>query len=44
MGFDLYNRSLKIQESIKTPTPSLGIVGVHSLTLFYIPDSMKCDS
>jgi hypothetical protein len=23
MGFDPYNRSLKIQESIKTPTPKV---------------------
>ncbi len=44
MSFDLYNRSLKIQKSIKTPIPSLGSVGVHSLTLSYIPESMKCDS
>jgi hypothetical protein len=48
MGFDPYNRSLKIQESIGTPTfkvgSSLENLKVHSLTFFYIPENMKCDS
>ncbi len=38
---DPYNRPLKIQESIKTLTPK---VGVHSFTFSYILESMKCDS
>jgi hypothetical protein len=48
MGFDPYNFSLKIQKSIGTPTPqsgsSLGSVRIHSLTLSYTLESMKCDS
>jgi len=40
MGFDPYNGSLKIQESLKTPTPK---VGAHSFTLPCTPGSMKCD-
>jgi hypothetical protein len=52
MNFDPCNLPLKIRESIETPTPkvnsqsgsSLRSVGVHSLTLFYIPESMKYDS
>jgi len=52
MSFDSCNLPLKIRKSIETPTPkmnsqsgnSLGSVGVHSLTLFYIPESMKYDS
>ncbi len=48
MGFDSCNRSLKIWESIRTPTPKMGAhLGVwgfipsHSLTLL---GNMKCDS
>ncbi len=41
LGFDPYNCSLKIQESIKTPNSqsgsSLGSVKVHSLTLSFTP-------
>jgi len=44
MGFDLYNRSLKIWESIEIPTPKVGVhlgvylgVRVHSPTLSCIP-------
>jgi hypothetical protein len=50
MGFDPYNRSLKIQESIETPTPKVGVhLGVwrfisHTLPYFQPPRSMKCDS
>jgi hypothetical protein len=48
MGFDPCNCSLKIQESIETPTPkmgdSLGSMNVHSLTLSYTPKNMRCDS
>jgi hypothetical protein len=48
MGFDPYNCSLKIQESIETPTPqsgnSLGSVKVHSLTFSYTLGSVRCDS
>jgi hypothetical protein len=50
MNFDPYNHPLKIQESIKTldsnsqSGSSLGNVWVHSLTLSYTPNSMKCDS
>jgi hypothetical protein len=47
MGFDPSNRSLKIWESIATPTPKMGSLGnvrVHSLTLFDNPRSMKCYS
>jgi hypothetical protein len=47
MGFDPCDRSLKIWESIGTPTPqsgsSLGSVKVHSFTLSYTPKSMRCD-
>jgi len=45
MGFDPCNYSLKIWESIETPTPK---VGVHSgawkfiLSLSYTPESIKC--
>jgi hypothetical protein len=48
MGFDPCNRTLKVQESIKTPTPKVGVHlqvrGFISLTLSHIPKSMKCDS
>jgi hypothetical protein len=48
MGFDPYNRPLKIWESIMTPTSkmgsSLGSVKVDSLTLFGTPRNMSCDS
>jgi len=52
MSFDPCNLPLKIREFIETPTPkvnsqsgsSLGNVGVHSLTLFYILESIKYDS
>jgi hypothetical protein len=40
MNFDHCNRSLKIQESIGTPTPKMGA----SFTPSYTPMSMKCDS
>ncbi len=41
MGFDPYNRFLKIWESIRS---SLGSVGVHFLTFSHTFESMKCDS
>jgi hypothetical protein len=48
MSFDPCNCSLKIRKSIGTPIPKvgvhLGVWGVHSLTLSYIPESMKCES
>jgi hypothetical protein len=48
MSFDPYNCFQKIWESIGTPTlkvgAHLGVVWVHSLTPFYTPGSMKCDS
>ncbi len=49
MGFDPCNRALKIQESIGTPTPKVGIsfvgsVRVYSLTLSCTPKSMRHDS
>jgi hypothetical protein len=48
MSFDSCNRLLKIQKSIETLTPKVGVhlevKGVHSLTLSYTPGSMKCDS
>jgi hypothetical protein len=50
MGFDPCNRSLKIWESIGTPTPKMGFhLGVwrfNSLILPYFQPSgsMKCDS
>jgi len=47
MSFDPCNHPLKIQESIKTPTPKMvAHLGVceHSLTLSYTPGNMKCDS
>jgi hypothetical protein len=51
LGFDPYNCSLKFWESTGTPSPKVGVsLGVwvftpsHSLTLFYIPGSMWCDS
>jgi hypothetical protein len=47
MGFDPYNHTLKIRESIGTPIPKMGVhfgsVKVHSLTLSHTPRSMKCD-
>jgi hypothetical protein len=49
MGFDPCNRSMKIWESIRTPTPKVGVhLGVwrfNSPTLPYFqpPGSMKCD-
>jgi hypothetical protein len=46
MYFDPYNRSLKIQESIKTLTPKMGAhLGMQRFIKFsYIPRSMRCDS
>jgi hypothetical protein len=49
ISFDPCNRSLKIWESIGTPTPKVGAhLGVwrfiHSLTLFHTPRNMRCDS
>jgi hypothetical protein len=47
MGFDPYNRSLKIWKSMGTLIPkvsSLVSVGVHSLTLSHTLTSIKCDS
>jgi hypothetical protein len=51
LNFDPWNRSLKFQESIGSPSPKVGVaLGVwmftlsHSLTLSYIPESMWCDS
>ncbi len=48
MNFDPYNRSLKIWESIGTPTPKvgahLGVLWVHSFTLSYTLRNVKCDS
>jgi hypothetical protein len=48
MGFDPWNRALKIQKSIwdfnSQHGSSLGSVRVHSLTLFGTPRSMWCDS
>jgi hypothetical protein len=48
MSFDPYNYHLKIQESIWTRIPKVGVHwgvwGVHSLTLSCTPKSMKCDS
>jgi len=47
MNCDPCNRHLKIRECIGTPTLkggiSLGSVGVHSLTLFYISESVNFD-
>jgi hypothetical protein len=44
MGFDPYNCSLNIRESVMTPTPKVGAhLGVDSLTFSCIPRSMKCD-
>jgi len=46
MGFDSCIRPLKIQESIETLTPKMGVhlkVRVHSLTLFCTPTSIRCD-
>jgi hypothetical protein len=38
MGFDLYNRSLKIQESIGSPTPQVGAhLGVCGLIFSHSP-------
>jgi hypothetical protein len=48
MGFDPYNHSLKIQESIGTLTSKVGIhfgnVEVHSLAFSHTHGSMKFDS
>ncbi len=48
IGFDSYNHSLKIWESIGTPTPKvgahLGMWGYHPLTLSHTLGNMKCDS
>jgi hypothetical protein len=48
MGFDPYDCTLNIQESIGTPTPKvgvpLGVWGVYSLTLFCTPENMRHDS
>ncbi len=47
MGFDPWNRPLKIQESTGTPTPKMGAhlgVWVFILTLSHTPGSMRCDS
>ncbi len=47
MGFDPFNRSLKIQESIRIPTPKLGAhLGVWRFipSLSHIPGSMEYDS
>jgi hypothetical protein len=48
MGFVPCNHTLKIWESIGSPTPKVGVhfgsVEVHSLTLSHTPGSMKCDS
>ncbi len=50
MGFDPCNLSLKIQKSIGTPTPKVGVhLGVwrfnsHTLPYSQPPESMKCDS
>jgi hypothetical protein len=48
MNFDPYHHLMKIQESIKTPTPKVGAhfgnVRVHSLTFSCTPESMKRDS
>jgi hypothetical protein len=46
MSFDPYNRLLKSQESIRTPTPNVGThLGVWGFipSFFCIPESMKCD-
>jgi hypothetical protein len=45
MGFDPYNHSLKIRESIKTQSPKVGALGsvkVHSLTLSCTHGRIKC--
>jgi hypothetical protein len=47
MSFDHYNHLLKIQESIRTPTPKVGIhLGLWGFicSLSYSFESMKCDS
>jgi hypothetical protein len=50
MGFDPYNRSLKIWESIGIPTPKVGVdLGVRMFNSPTFPysqplGSMKCDS
>jgi len=44
MSFDLYNMPLKVRDSNSQSGSSLGSVGVHSLTLSYTPESMKCNS
>jgi hypothetical protein len=44
MSFDPWNFSLKIHESNSQSGNSLGSVKVPSLTLSYIPGSMRCDS
>jgi hypothetical protein len=42
--FDLFNHSLKIWESTRTPIPKVKAPLVHSFTLSYAPKSMRCDS
>ncbi len=44
LGFDPWNYSLKIWDSNSQSGSSHGSVRVHSLTLSYIPGSMRCDS
>ncbi len=47
MGFDPYNYTLKVWESIKTPTPKMGAhLGVWGFIPYFshTPKSMKCDS
>jgi hypothetical protein len=47
LGFDPYNFPLKIQKSIGTPTPKMGVhLGVWGFipSLFYTLESMRCDS
>jgi hypothetical protein len=47
MNFDPYDHPLKISESIRTPTPKVGVhLGVWSsfFHTFYILGNMKCDS
>jgi hypothetical protein len=44
MGFDPYNCSQKIRESNSQSGSSLGSVRVHSFTLSYTPENMRCHS
>jgi hypothetical protein len=44
MGFDPYNLSLKIPDSNSQNGSSFGSMKVHSLTLSYTLESMRCDS